>query len=128
MRRLCELNLFFGISGYSMKTKEGCDVVKEIPLDRILIETKSPYYVVRPKDHCIKYVKTKFHIKKLERYNPLYKKGFTLVRSRGEPCTIVQVVECIAALKEISHEEVAKSTYNNTIRCFNLNNQNEFKV
>jgi len=45
-----------------------------------------------------------------------------VVRDRNEPCTIVQVIEVIAALKEMTTQQVAETAYANTLRMFNLLN------
>ena len=45
----------------------------------MLIETKSPYFVIRVNHYCAKFVETKFPVTDMERYNPS-DKTFTLVR------------------------------------------------
>lgn len=48
MRELLDLGLYIGINGCSFKTEENCAVVKELPLDRIMLETDGPWCEVRP--------------------------------------------------------------------------------
>lgn len=43
MRRMVELGLDVGVNGCSMKTEENVTVVREIPLDRLQIETDGPW-------------------------------------------------------------------------------------
>ena len=43
MRDIIDLGLFIGLNGCSLRTKENIEVVREIPLDRILLETDAPY-------------------------------------------------------------------------------------
>ncbi len=41
-----------------------------------------------------------------------------MVKGRNEPCQIVQVAEVIAAVKEISLEEVATQCYSNSLKFY----------
>ena len=48
MRELMDLGLYIGINGCSLKTEQNCSVVREIRLDRIMLETDGPWCEVRP--------------------------------------------------------------------------------
>ena len=56
MRELMDLGLYIGINGCSLKTKENCDVVREVHLDRLMIETDGPWCEVRPSHEGWKYL------------------------------------------------------------------------
>ena len=66
-------------------------------------------------------MKTKFPRIDKKKYDPT-SPDFLVVSGRNEPCTIVQVVEVIAALKGITTREVSDMTYANTLRMFNISN------
>lgn len=70
------------------------DVVKNTPLNRMMIETDSPYIV--PKRQKNKKIK------------------------RNEPAYVIEVAERIADIKNISVDEVAKQTTQNAIKFFGL--------
>ncbi|KAM3503440.1 hypothetical protein MY10362_004187 [Beauveria mimosiformis] len=56
MRELLDLGLYVGVNGCSFKTEENCAVVKELPLDRIMLETDGPWCEVRPSHAGWKYL------------------------------------------------------------------------
>jgi len=41
------MDLYVGINGCSLKTEANCEVVKAVPLDKIMIETDCPYCDIR---------------------------------------------------------------------------------
>jgi TatD DNase family protein len=56
MRELMDLGLYIGVNGCSFKTAENCDVVREIELDRLMLETDGPWCEVRPSHEGWKYL------------------------------------------------------------------------
>ena len=72
-------------------SKNAKDVVSMVPLDRILIETDSPYLTPEPK------------------------RG-----TRNDSRNVKLVAEKIAQFKSIPLEEVAKATYNNALKIFEI--------
>ncbi|KAK0706751.1 hypothetical protein B0T26DRAFT_727901 [Lasiosphaeria miniovina] len=56
LRELMGLGLYIGINGCSFKTAENCDVVAEIELDRLMLETDGPWCEVRPSHYGWKYL------------------------------------------------------------------------
>jgi TatD DNase family protein len=56
MHELMDLGLYIGINGCSFKTVENCAVVKEVSLDRLMIETDGPWCEVRPSHEGWKYL------------------------------------------------------------------------
>lgn len=78
------MGLYIGVNGCSLKTEENIEVVKNIPLDRILLETDAPYCDIRNTHASSKFIKTKFDKVKKEKM----KKGL-ICKDRNEPCMIV---------------------------------------
>ena len=78
------MDLYIGLNGCSLKTEENLEVVKNIPLDKILLETDAPYCDIRSSHASSKFVKTKFDKIKKEKM----KKGL-ICKDRHEPCMIV---------------------------------------
>ena len=92
-RQALELGYYISFAGpiTFKNSKNAPDVVKMVPLDRILIETDSPYLSPEPN------------------------------RGKRNDCRNVKyVAQKIADIKEISLEEVAKKTYENAMRIFEI--------
>lgn len=84
---------FLSFSGIITYSNSGNlrNVLKNIPLDKILIETDSPLL------------------------SPQSKRG-----KKNEPANLVETAQCLARVKNISLEEAANKTYDNAMRCFSL--------
>jgi TatD DNase family protein len=127
MQRLVALGLDIGVNGCSMKTEENLEVVKAIPLERLQIETdgpwvrtRSPYSVdkiplltvpsqceIRPSHASAKHLNGAPDLPKSVKKEK-WQKGM-MVKGRNEPVAIARVAHVIAAIKEISVEEVCEA-------------------
>ncbi len=93
VRQALELGYYISFAGpiTFKNAKNSIDVVKMVPIEKILIETDSPYLSPEPN------------------------------RGKRNDCRNVKfVAQKIADLKEISIEEVAKITYENTMKIFGI--------
>jgi TatD DNase family protein len=108
-KQILDLDLFIGLNGCSLKTEQNLQVVKDLPVDRIMLETDSPWCSI--KNHPA--IQTKWPTKDKKKWE----EG-SCVKGRNEPCFIVQVLEVIAATKGISKEELAESAFKNTCQVF----------
>ena len=81
MQEMVNLGLSIGINGCSLRTEANLNVVKQIPSDRLLLETDGPWCDVRPSHPGYKYIATTFEsVKKAKKWV----KG-KCVKSRQEP-------------------------------------------
>ncbi|GKY98143.1 hypothetical protein MPSEU_000772100 [Mayamaea pseudoterrestris] len=108
-----ELGCYIGLNGCSLRTEDNLNTVKELPLDHILLETDCPYCEVRPTHAGYKYIQTQFEAKAEKKYE-----RSKLVKSRQEPCHVVQVAEIIAGVKDLDLKVVADACFENTRRLF----------
>ncbi|XP_074264546.1 uncharacterized protein LOC141587029 [Silene latifolia] len=107
-------NLYLGVNGCSLKTAENLEVVKEIPVDKMMIETDSPYCEIKNTHAGIKMVKSTWPSKKKEKYDPE-----CLVKGRNEPCQVRQVLEVVGGCKGIADiNQLCTTVYHNTCRVF----------
>ena len=93
IRNAIELGFYISFAGpiTFKNAKNYIDVVKKIPLDKILIETDSPYLSPEP-----------------------------IRGTRNDSRNVKYVAQKIAELKEISIEEIAKITYENAKKVFGI--------
>jgi TatD DNase family protein len=112
-QQFIDLGLYIGLNGCSLRTVENLEVVKHLPLDKILLETDCPYCEVKQTHAGFGFMQTKFE-KKNDKKFELGK----MVKGRNEPCQIVQVAEIIAAVKGKSVDEVAHACYQNSMRLY----------
>ncbi|HDZ54178.1 MAG TPA: TatD family deoxyribonuclease [Candidatus Nealsonbacteria bacterium] len=94
-QRYLEMGLYFGFNGLVFKKIEGApdwqEIVKKLPLEKILIETDAPYLTPPPHEG-----------------------------QRNEPLYIKYVAQKIARIKNITFEEVTRITCQNTKKLFNI--------
>ncbi|KAI2805715.1 TatD DNase [Blomia tropicalis] len=114
-----DLGLYIGLNGCSLRSSENLDVVAKLPIDRLMIETDSPWCEIRASHASAKHVRTRFDSVKKEKWTEIKQ-----VKSRNEPSNIVQVLEVIINIMktQMEHEDLEKfisdSIYNNTMKVF----------
>ncbi|KAJ3275709.1 TatD DNase [Terramyces sp. JEL0728] len=117
MKALVGMGLYIGVNGCSLKTLENLNVVKEIPVDRLLIETDAPWCDIRPAHASHQYVRSQpaYQTKKKEKFEM-----GQMVKSRNEPCLLHQVLQVVAGIKGVNEEELSQQLYHNTINLFKI--------
>lgn len=90
-QKLLDMGFSFSFGGVITFTRDYYEVVKYIPLDRILLETDAPYVT------------------------PVPYRG-----RRNEPLYIMEVAKTVAEVKGLSFKEICAKTNNNACRIFNL--------
>jgi len=90
-KKLLAMGFYFTFGGVITFTRDYDEVIKMIPLDRILSETDAPYVA------------------------PVPYRG-----KRNEPLYVIEVVKKLAALKNLSVEAMAVQILKNAENCFNL--------
>jgi TatD DNase family protein len=93
-----DLDLYIGITGWVCDPKRGLELrqlISDIPLERLMIETDAPYLLPKTLDTKPK-------------------------NGRNEPCYLPVVLETIAELRDIPPDELAAVITQNTIQFFDL--------
>ncbi|KAI5809580.1 hydrolase [Peziza echinospora] len=137
MQRLVDLGLYIGINGCSLKTLENLDVVRQVPLDRIMLETDGPWCEIRKSSAGYGYLLEKEEdegsgvngngnnpppVQRGEgkpRKKDRWLKGY-MVSGRNEPVTIEQVAWIVARVKGVSLEVLCEAAWKNTVKVFGL--------
>lgn len=107
-----------GVNGCSLKTKDNLEVVKEIPMHLLMLETDAPWCDIRPSHAGHKYLQAPdaprlSDTKKVEKFEM-----GKMVRSRNEPCTIQQVAWIVAQVKGLPYDDVVTQAFDNTMKMF----------
>ncbi|EPS35733.1 hypothetical protein H072_10836 [Dactylellina haptotyla CBS 200.50] len=121
MKTLVEAGYDIGINGCSLKTEENLAVVKEIPLERLQIETDGPWCEIRGTHASAKYLKSMPAYLAEGVPKDVKKERFQLgmrVKGRNEPCAIAGVAWVISQVKGCSFEEVCESSWDNSMKMF----------
>ncbi|RWS11996.1 putative deoxyribonuclease TATDN1-like protein [Dinothrombium tinctorium] len=111
--KFMELGLYIGINGCSLKSERNLQVVKQLPKERMMIETDSPWCEIKQSHASFPFIKTKIESKKKEKFDENF-----AVKGRNEPSNLIQVLEVIAAVKNEDIDELAKCLYENTVNLF----------
>ena len=114
--KILSLGLHIGINGCSLKTEENLAVMAGIPAERLMVETDCPWCEVRPSHAGHKLIKTRS-----DQWPAVDKKKWregVTGKGRNEPHNIRQVLEIMAAVREVDPQELADQIYNNTINVF----------
>ncbi|CAD6942588.1 unnamed protein product [Tilletia controversa] len=116
-KELLDMGFFLGINGCSLKTEEALQVVKQLPLERLMVETDAPWCDIRPthaSNPALQAWKDANADLSALAYPPTSKKekwkAGTAVKGRNEPASLAGVAAVVAALKGVSLEEVARHT------------------
>lgn len=111
---LASEQLFIGINGCSLKTDDNLSVMSKIPVERLMLETDSPYCEIRSTHAGVSHVKSLWSSKKKEKYDIM-----STVKNRNEPCHIRQVLEVVTGCKgETDVAGLAQCVFETTCRVF----------
>lgn len=114
-QKLLELGLFIGINGCSLKTEMGVEVVRRLPMDRLMVESDAPWCEMRTSHAGTTYARG-------YKLDNAVDKGKhdpgLMVKGRNEPCGTRLVLEAIAGIKGIPIDELAEQVYLNTTSVF----------
>ena len=109
------MDLYIGINGGSLQKEETIEALQDIRLDRLIVETDSPYHDINMHYACSKFIKTKF-----PEIEPKHHRKDMLVIGRNEPCKIVWIIEALSAILKINEATLCQIIWKNTLKMFNI--------
>ena len=110
-------NTFIGLNGCSLREPHSIEVVKNLPIDRIMVESDAPWCEMRPTHASAPFLTDFSWLIGKAVYKEKYQESLP-VRGRNEPSESRRVLHVIAKIKEISEEDLAEQIYQNTIGLF----------
>lgn len=117
MLRLVKLGLEISVNGISFRTEEQIEMVKHIPLDKLQLETDSPWCEVASNDPRIeKYLAAARPLPPSRKHNKFVLGQ--MVKNRNESCAIERVALVVAGIKSVPMDEVVEAAWNNSGRMF----------
>lgn len=116
MNETIEFGLYIGINGCSLRSEMSIEVARNVPVDRLLLETDAPWCSIKPSSPAFRFVTTQFEtVKKPEKFE--VGKG---VKDRCEPCDIIRVAEVLASARGVPISVISEAAFSNTRNLFNL--------
>jgi len=112
-RQFLDLGYYISINGCSLRTEENLRMVKSIPLENIVMESNSPWCLLKPLHAGYRFIKTTYPARAKFHWSP-----DSMVRGRNEPANINQILEVISMIKEESMDKVAEQVYKNSRNVF----------
>lgn len=96
---------FIGVNGCSVKTADGIETLRNLPLESLLIETDSPYCRIRKSYAGFEHINT----------DPKEPK---VLKKRNEPCCVMQMAEVISNVTGKEYDTVVKTVLDNTLSLY----------
>ncbi|RMZ81606.1 hypothetical protein DV737_g2477, partial [Chaetothyriales sp. CBS 132003] len=122
MKVLIEMGFDISVNAFSFRDQASLHMVREIPLDRLHIETDAPWGEISANlDVAKRYLVNAGPMppaKKRDRFQL-----GAMVKDRNESCCIERVAFITAGLRGVSVEEIAAATWENSIKMFRLGHE-----
>lgn len=119
MQGLVEMGFDVSVNGFSFQDRESLEMVRQIPLDRLQIETDAPWGEIPAGSELAKRYLANAPSLPQSKKKDKFELGL-MVKGRNESCTMDRVAFVVAGLKGITVEEVAEAAWINSVKMFGL--------
>ncbi|KAK1445289.1 TatD family hydrolase [Colletotrichum cuscutae] len=117
MRTLVELGFDVSVNGFSFQDRESLEMVRDIPLERLQIETDAPWGEIPAGSEVAKRYLGNASALPQSKKKDKFELGL-MVKGRNESCTMDRVAFVVAGLKGLSVDEVADAAWRNSVKMF----------
>lgn len=117
-------NCFIGMNGASLRNAENIECVQQVPINRLLLETDSPWCEVRRTHESWKFLPADYEPKfKSVKKDKLWKIPQDewddyMIKGRNEPCNMETVTEIIANIKQLPLQHVIDTVWENSCKVY----------
>ncbi|OBR07339.1 TatD family hydrolase [Colletotrichum higginsianum IMI 349063] len=119
MKALVDMGFDVGVNGFSLQDRGGLEMVRDVPLGRLQIETDAPWGEIPAGSGVGKRYLANAPAAAQSKKKDKFEMGL-MVKGRNESCAMDRVAYVVAGLKGLSVEEVADAAWRNSINMFGL--------
>ncbi|KXH41763.1 TatD family hydrolase [Colletotrichum simmondsii] len=117
MKTLVELGLDVSVNGFGFQDRESLEMVRDIPLENLQIETDAPWGEIPAGSEVAKRYLGSASALPQSKKKDKFELGL-MVKGRNESCTMDRVAFVVAGLKGLSVDEVADAAWRNSVKMF----------
>ncbi|RYP10118.1 hypothetical protein DL765_008212 [Monosporascus sp. GIB2] len=119
MQTLVSLGFDVSVNGFGFQDRESLEMVRDLPLERLQIETDAPWGEIPASSEVAKRYLANAGPLPPNKKRDKFERGL-MVKGRNESCTIERVAFVVAGLKGITVGEVAEAAWSNSVKMFGL--------
>lgn len=118
MQKLVTMGLQVSVNNFAFRDRESLEVIRQIPLDRLQIETDAPWGDIQASSEVAKAylnnaTKWPWGSKKKDKFSL-----GDMVKERNESCNMEKVALVVAGVKGLVVEEITNSAWENSVKMF----------
>ncbi|KAL2880773.1 hypothetical protein SGCOL_003800 [Colletotrichum sp. CLE4] len=117
MRTLVELGFDISVNGFSFQDRESLEMVRDIPLEHLQIETDAPWGEIPAGSEVAKRYLGNASALPQSKKKDKFELGL-MVKGRNESCTMDRVAFVVAGLKGLSVDDIAEAAWRNNVKMF----------
>lgn len=118
MRQLVALGLHVSVNNFAFKDRESLEMIRQLPLDKLQIETDAPWGEIQASSEVAKaYLRNAQAWKWKTKKKDKFELG-CMVKERNESCAIAKVAMIVAGLKGVAVNDVAEASWRNAREMF----------